>query len=40
VPPNNTENVLRYELSLIIGITVTVAVGLSIHFKSKRKTLK
>ena len=38
VPPENTENVLRYELSLLIGITVTIAVGLYIHFKSKRKT--
>ncbi len=38
VPPENTENVLRYELSLIIGISVTIAVGLYIHFKSKKKT--
>jgi amino acid transporter len=39
VPPENTENVLRYELSLIIGITITVAVGLYIHFKGERKSL-
>jgi amino acid transporter len=38
VPPENTENVLKYELSLIIGITITIAVGLYIHFKGKRKT--
>jgi len=38
VPPEKTENVLRYEISLIVGIAVTIAVGLFIHFKSKKQT--
>ena len=38
VPPEKTENVLRYEISLIAGIAITIAFGLFIHFKSKKQT--
>jgi amino acid transporter len=36
VPPENTENVLRYELSLIFGVVVTISAGLLIHWRSLR----
>ncbi len=36
IPPKGTVNVLRYELSLSVGIFVTLAVGLIIYFKTKR----
>ena len=36
IPPKGTVNVLRYELSLCVGVFVTLAVGLLIHFKTKR----
>jgi amino acid transporter len=36
IPPKDTVNVLRYELSLCVGVFVTLAVGLLIHFKTKR----
>ena len=36
VPPKNTTNVLRYELSLIIGIVSTVAIGILIYVRNKK----
>lgn len=36
VPPKNTENVFRYELSLIIGVVVTLGIGIFIHMKGKK----
>jgi amino acid transporter len=36
VPPKNTVNVLRYELSLCVGIFVTLAIGFFIYFKTKK----
>ena len=34
VPPKNTEDIFRYELSLIVGVSVTVAAGVLIHLRS------
>jgi uncharacterized membrane protein len=36
VPPKDTENVLRYELSILIGVFFTLSVGVLIHLKTKR----
>jgi amino acid transporter len=38
VPPKDTANVLRYELSLIVGVLFTLAVGFIIHLKTKTRT--
>ncbi len=37
IPPKNTENVLRYELSLVLGIFLTLVLGVVIHLKSKKR---
>jgi amino acid transporter len=36
IPPKDTVNVLRYELSLCVGVFATLVAGLLIHFKTKR----
>jgi amino acid transporter len=36
ISPKDTVNVLRYELSLFAGVFLTLAVGVFIHFKTKR----
>ncbi len=36
VPPNNTTDVLRYELSLIIGVLTTVGIGILIYLRSRK----
>jgi amino acid transporter len=38
IPPKGTVNVLRYELSLCVGVFITLAAGLLIYFKTTRKT--
>jgi len=35
VPPKATENVFRYELSLVLGILVTLGIGVLIHLRGK-----
>lgn len=37
LPPKSTTNVLRYELSLVIGIILTLLVGVIIYFNGKSK---
>ncbi|MGD9344325.1 MAG: APC family permease [Candidatus Aminicenantes bacterium] len=38
VPPKNTANVLRYELSLCFGVFITLALGSFIYFKTKKSS--
>lgn len=38
IPPRDTVDVIRYELSLCVGVFITLAVGLLIYFKTKKSS--